>query len=570
MHLDRHESAGHDYYYVAQTKRKGAYVDKDRKLYLGRLDNIDETRRLELERKIRDFNDPELMNEFKAKLYSLGYKFPTPFSNLTVEQVQDYGLPLVLHKICCDVGLVGIIDKHGYKGGGPSLGKLTEIMAINKNCEPGSHRELVRWYPTTVLPAYLELPPEQFNYKVTLNALDYLQPEHTVPMQKELYDNIQSVYGYKCNRLDYDLTSTYFEGWKCLLAKLGYSRDHRSDNPQVVIGFVVDQEGILVTHKTWPGNRTDMKALKPLDRLVNNEFGLDCPRVTDRGMASWENIEYMDRKKERYLVALRAGIKATGLLDEIHVPKSKWEDIGEDNVATSVVRGRRKYVVSWNKEVAGTNKKERNLRIEKAEDELKALQKRISEGKIGSREERDQEIGHILKSHRVTRYFGIKGDRKGFGFRFEINAKVEEANIYEGYQIFVTTEIGLTEKEIVVSYRARDEVEKAICSLKNDLGLRPLFVRTEEHVIGQIFVCATAYQLRSIMARELRSKDIKMSVNDAIWKLDQLKVVDILATGDEMQTFRKFTTMDKDQLVLVNTFKLSELDKGLLGVEGGI
>jgi transposase len=220
--------------------------------------------------------------------------------------------------------------------------------------------------------------------------------------------------------------------------------------------------------------------------------------------------------------------------------------------------------------VAETNIKERIIRVKNAEDDLKLLQKKIMDGKIKSKEDRDQEIGHILLAKKVKRFFKVERDVQGLGFSFSINDKLEATNKNEGYQIFVTTEKELTEKDVIMSYRARDEIEKAIESLKNDLGLRPMYVWNTEHVIGQIFVCAMAYQLRSIMARELRKYDIKLKFDDAIWKLDRLKVVDIIATGDEIQTIRKITTMDKDQLLLVNIFKLGEIEKGLLDTDGNI
>jgi hypothetical protein len=54
---------------------------------------------------------------------------------------------------------------------------------------------------------------------VAIRALDYLQPENTIPMQVALYENIRRVHGYECKRLDIDLTSTYFEGQACVLAE---------------------------------------------------------------------------------------------------------------------------------------------------------------------------------------------------------------------------------------------------------------------------------------------------------------------------------------------------------------
>jgi transposase len=85
-------------------------------------------------------------------------------------------------------------------------------------------------------------------------------------MQISLYEKIRHVYGYECERLDIDLTSTYFKGEECVLAEFGHPRGHSKNKLQIVVAFVVDQKGVLVTHKVWPGNRTDAKSLKPMDR----------------------------------------------------------------------------------------------------------------------------------------------------------------------------------------------------------------------------------------------------------------------------------------------------------------
>jgi transposase len=183
----------------------------------------------------------------------------------------------------------------------------------------------------------MDFPSSQLTYSVALNALDYLQPENTVPMQVDIYEKIRKVYGYECDRIDIDLTSTYFEGEECILAEFGYSRDHRSDRPQIVIAFAVDQKGIPVTHNVWPGNRTDAKSLKPFDRCLNKRFNLDAPRIVDRGIATWENLNYMDRKKERYPVALRAKIKSTGFLEAIGTSPGDWAAVRDNEVAASII-----------------------------------------------------------------------------------------------------------------------------------------------------------------------------------------------------------------------------------------
>ena len=378
-------------------------------------------------------------------------------------------------------------------------------------------------------------------------------------MQVSLYEKITHVYGYECERLDIDLTSTYFEGEECVLAEFGHPRGHSKNKLQIVVAFVVDQKGVLVTHKVWPGNRTDAKSLKPMDRCLKNEFGLDAPRVVDRGMATWENLKYMDRKKERYLVALRAKIKSTQFLEEIKIPRDEWMNTGNNEVATSIIKGRRKYVVAWNSSVAQTNKKGREYRISKAEEGLRLVLESVKKGEIKSRKERDEKVGHIKKKYKVTRYLAVKGKRSGFTFTIERTKALDELDKYDGYQIFVTTEFDLNEKEVLESYRTRDQIEKAIRTLKSVLGLHPQNVRTKEHILGNIFICSTAFQLRSLLKMKISNSGLDVSIEEAMKTLERLKAVHI-AVGKEggVQVYRKLSGLNKETRTLIEVFGMAD------------
>ncbi len=553
------------YYAVVHSKLREDKVIQKYLLNLGRLDTLTEPKRLELEQKISTMGGGILLQKFHNLLYSIGYLFPSPISTLEIEKVYSYGQELALHKVCEEIDLINIINRFTTKGGGPELGKIVEVMAINRNCDPCSYYQLQDWYLRSALPFFLEMQASDLTYPVSLNALDYLQPEITIPVQVALYKNINRVYGYNCDRLDVDLTSTYFEGEECILAEFGHSRDHPihpSKKLQIVLAFVVDQKGVLVTHRVWPGNRTDAKSLKPVDRCLKNEFGLDAPRVMDRGIATWENLDYMDRKKERYLVALRAGIKGTKLLGENKIPREEWTNVGNEQVAAYVIKGRRKYVVVWNASVARTNNKEREAKIIKAEKELKKLFESVENGEIRSRSERDEKIGHIKKKYKVTRYLHTKGSKKGFSFTFERTKALDEVGKYDGYQVFVTTEFDLSEKEVVESYRTRDQIEKAIRALKSVLGLHPQNVRTKEHVLGNIFVCATAFQLRSILRMKLKDRGIDMSIEEAMKTLDGLKAVHIAVGKEgEIHVHRKLTRFDNETRTLIEVFNMADNEK---------
>jgi transposase len=562
MFIQGIEKRGHTYYAVYHGKRLINKVERETKLYIGNLENLDEPRRFEIEKQLKELGDQSLIQKFHSIILSRGYRLPSPISTLEIEEIYSYGQELALHKVCEEIELVDTINHFSPKGGGQELGKIVEIMAIARNCDPCSYYQLPDWFSRTALQFFLKVSKEAFTYDVALNALDYLQPKNTIPMQSKLYDNIRKVNGYECDRLDIDLTSTYFEGHDCVLAEFGHPRGHSSDKRQIVIAFVVDQKGILVTHRVWPGNRTDVKSLKPIDRCLKNDFGLDAPRVVDRGIASWENIKYMERKKERYLVALRAEVKGTKLLEEIKKPRDEWTKVGDEEVAISVIRGKRKFVVLWNASIANTNKEERLSKVSKAEEHLNKIMKSVENGKITDKSERDEKIGYIKRKYGVTKYIEIVDKVDDINFTINRLTNLDEIKEYDGYQVFVTTELDLSEMEIIESYRIRDQIEKAIRTLKSVLGLHPQNVRTKEHILGNIFICATALQLRSILRLKLKDKGIDTSIEDAMRMLERLKAVHIAVGNDgEIQVYRKLRKIDGEVRKLVDVFKLSDNEK---------
>jgi transposase len=288
-----------------------------------------------------------------------------------------------------------------------------------------------------------------------------------------------------------------------------------------------------------------------------------APRVVDRGIATWKNIDYMDEKKEPYLVALRAGVKSTGLLEEIGTPKDEWVEIGKNAVAASVIRGRRKYVVAWTASVAETNKKERTMKVTRAENKLNELLEAVGNGKVKSKKEMDEKSGYILKKYSVNKYLEVEDvGEDEVSFTVMRKKALLEAEKYDGYQVFVTTEADMSEKDVVDSYKIRDEIEKAIQTLKSVLGLHPQYVRTKEHVLGNIFVCATAYQLRSILRLKLRECGFDTSVEEAMKTLERLKAVHI-AVGNEgkVEVYRKLSGLNGETRTLVEVFNMSENEK---------
>ncbi len=306
-------------------------------LYLGRLDNLTRERKTELENKLKELKEPKLITSFYREINLLGYKESRYLiDDIGINEVLDFGDVAVQHKIFEKLGICDIINTHTTKGGGKiDVGRLAEIMAINRNCNPCSRRKLPSWFEKTVLPILLNIKPSEVNDKLFLRAFHYLQEENTISIQKDIYERISKNYDIKTEKVYYDITSSYFEGNSCALAKFGYNRDGIKGKVQIVMGLVVNQDGILITHSVHPGNTADVKTVDAMNKRLQDTFGLDNSiLVMDRGMISTKNVKHLDQNVQPYVFALRLQKKEKELID-LH--RHNLKPIDENTSLTEVI-----------------------------------------------------------------------------------------------------------------------------------------------------------------------------------------------------------------------------------------
>jgi len=566
--------SGHRYWYVITSRRIDNRPREHVHLYLGRLDRLDPLVAEQKRQQVRSLGNQVLALQFDALLVQLGYPAPLPsLRDVDLATVRSYGPELALVKLAEELRLIELIDGASPKGGGPPLGKMTLALAIYANLRPGSLWRFVEWYRRSPLPLFLDLPPDRVTYEATLNTLDYLQPERTRPWESELYGRVRRLFQFDCERVDIDSTVVELSGKLCrVLAKFGHSKaGGTSKHRQIMVTFLVDQRGALLGHEVYPGNTNDTKTLASVDRRLREDYDTavaQAPRVVDRGYASLENVRKLRRRKERFLVALRAQPKGLRLLETLGA-QAQWPEIRTGVRAASLARDGVKYVVTWNDEVAERNGNGRRAKRTKARAALEGLAKSIAEGRVKSRSERDAKVGAILRKFGMSRYLRVQGVRRGFGFTVEETGALEAKEAEAGYQVYATTERWLTEGDVVTFYRQRDRIEKSIRTMSSCLGLGPVYVSKPEHVRGHVFVHALGYQLRNAGQLRLEEKGETMSIDEALWELEQLQVGELVAKGSEVGLVRKLTRTDGTVAHLVQVFSLSERGR-FPGVEGTI
>jgi transposase len=179
------------------------------------------------------------------------------------------------------------------------------ILVIARFCAPSSELQIAdSWYGKTALCDLLEVPFDKINEDRLYRALDALLP-HKNELRRHLQTRYGELFGTTFDFLFYDITSTYFEGNAKgnPQAKRGYSRDKRSDCPQVCIGLVASREGLPLAFEIFDGNRVEVTTTQEMIQIMESKYGkANRIWVMDRGMVSEDNLDYMRKKGARYLV----------------------------------------------------------------------------------------------------------------------------------------------------------------------------------------------------------------------------------------------------------------------------
>jgi len=306
----------------------------------------------------------------------------------------------------------------------------------------------------------------------------------------------------------YDVTSTYLEGRCCELARFGYSRDHRRDRPQLVIGLMCAANGCPVAIEVFEGNTADPMTLAAQIDKLRQRFNLQrVVMVGDRGMLTDARIEQALRPAGLdWITALRApAIKALAAKGGPLQP-SLFDDRDMAEIASPDYPGER-LVVCKNPLLAGERTRKRDELLAATEKDLARIQLRVQRtskplrgaGEIG------KAVGAVLGKRKMPKHFILTIADDTFGFARNHAAIAAEAALAGIY--VVRTNLPATQSDAantVRAYKSLAGVEHAFRSIKTvDLELRPVFHWTAPRVRAHVLLCMLAYYLEWHMRQSL-------------------------------------------------------------------
>jgi len=437
----------------------------------------------------------------------------------------------------------------------------SRILALiaNRLVCPVSEHALAGWLETDYVcdrlgRRYVPHWKQQGRVRVDLTVLQawYRSLDHLILNQAKielaLYGRLRDLFHFEPDLVFYDLTSVYFEGHgPARLAKHGYSRDGKPRNVQVVVGVVM-VAGWPIAHHVWAGNTRDSKTVAEVIKDLTQRFAFrQVVFVGDRGMVTEKNLEVLQEADGDWGFLLgmtrRQNPQAETLIDRvvedhwlecpsgINGQEAKVKQRTRVQEVSSERAGVRVFVVDSD-ERRGYEQRQREKAMERVRQSLEKLQTRVAQGRLKDPAKIGAAAQRILSRNHGHRYYAWELVAGHFEFR-EHPVNLPREKKYEGKYLIQTDQTAMTPLEAVAQYKELNEVERGFRSLKDPLGMRPIWHRRERRVRAHIFVAALAFLLERMLERALKDAGVPLSAQAALTALQTIRQVRFQVNGEE-------------------------------------
>jgi hypothetical protein len=319
-------------------------------------------------------------------------------------------------------------------------------------------------------------------------AMDFLS-EHKEAVEEELYWRLADLLSMDVDLIFYDTTSIHFEvEQEEGLRRRGYSKEGRSDSPQIVVGMAVTRDGYPVKSWVFPGNRTDVTTIEQVKRELRGWRLNHCIFVTDAGMVSEENLALLRRGGGRYIVAMPCR-KGTEVVEQVIAHPGRYEEVRENLKVKEVWVKERRYVVCYNPLEAERQNKHRQELLQELKEELRSLKNH------------PKRACQLLASRRYGLY--LRRLRNG---ELRLSKKaIREREKRDGLWVIHTNDDELGTEDLALAYKQLVRVEETWKTMKSTIEIRPVFHRTEDRIKAHVFLCVLALLLERVAEKTCES-----------------------------------------------------------------
>jgi hypothetical protein len=377
---------------------------------------------------------------------------------------------------------------------------LVMAMVAARVLNPQSKLATTRWWHGTTLPR--ELGVADASEDDLYEAMDWL-----LERQPLIEKKLAARHLHDGGMVLYDLSSSYFEGTKCPLAKLGHSRDGKKGTLQVNYGLVTDALGCPISVSVFPGNTGDSTTLLPEVEKVQTRFGIKSMVVVgDRGMITEKQIDQLRQKPDvDWVTALRSPA-IRDLVKREALQLGLFDDRNLFEIVDAQFPGER-LVACRNVELAEHRALTRQSLLDATAAKLEKIKLAVEKGRLHGKDKIGLRVGKVVNAHKVSKHFVLNIEETRFSFTIDHDHVREEAAL-DGIYVIRTSlpPKVLNTGAVVETYKRLSDVERAFRSLKTvDLHVRPIRHWNADRVRAHIFLCMLAYYVQYHMQEVWRS-----------------------------------------------------------------
>ena len=379
---------------------------------------------------------------------------------------------------------------------------LVVAMLVQRILFPCSKLATTRDWHNTTLAA--ELNVADANEEDLYAALDWL-----LARQRGIEGRLAARHLGEGGLVLYDVSSSYYEGRTCPLARYGHNRDGKKGRPIIVYGLLTDAEGRPVAVEVYPGNTGDPTTVPDQVDKLRERFGLSRVVLAgDRGMLTQTQIEHLkEHPGLGWISCLRSG-SIRQLIDDGRLPRSLFDQRNLAEISSPEFPGER-LVACYNPLLADQRRQRREELLAATERNLKRLAAEVAcrTKKLLGKAAIALKAGKIIGRYKMAKHFALTIEEGVFQYRRN-EASIERERQLDGIYVVRTGEPAkrLSIEDAVRNYKGLADVEQAFRSLKSvDLRVRPIYHRIEPRVRAHVLLCVLAYYVQWHLKRAWES-----------------------------------------------------------------
>jgi len=365
---------------------------------------------------------------------------------------------------------------------------LVLAMVAARIVAPQTKLATTRWWHTTTLAE--DFAVEEASEDDLYAVMDWLLL-HQRRIEKKLATRHLSAGGLVL----YDLSSSYFEGMTCPLARRGHNRDGKHGLLQVNYGLLTDARGCPVAVSVHEGNTSDSTTFLPEVQRLRTEFGIEqMVMVGDRGMISQQAIDAMHGSEGMDWITALKSVSIRALVEQGHLQLDLFDERNLFEFSAPEYPGER-LVACRNAPLAKLRAHQREDLLCATEKNLAKIKARVDAGKLMGQDAIGVRVGKVINQYKVAKHFELLIGETTFSFLRRPDRIAAEAAL-DGIYIIRTSvpATQMTDADCVRNYKSLSNVERAFRSLKTiDLKVRPIHHRLADRVRSHIFLCMLAY-----------------------------------------------------------------------------